>query len=296
MSAAALAPAAVREEAPDGPLTAEDRIIDAAVDRHLFGAASSPAETPSETETDDDVAAERARLLDAADWKTLLVELTKYAAKRDYKGCSWMDPDDYAQTAVAIVRTPGYSLWSPRREPELLRHLKSVCNGVMRNAATLAESHGPHATARGGDEHVGHARAVGPTPERAAAMRELVEALKPRLRARFGENGVRFCEIACASVEEQAAALGMTLFQMYTFRRRVKEYCLEVREEIGLPLTGDFLPRYTPSPEAAALAEEIDAMIPGRLVRKYQGCLVALFLLACAGGCIAFAAWLFLQG
>ena len=278
----------------DVGLTEEDRLIDAVVDRHLHEQAEPSLDA-------DDLARERARRIASADWAAILRELTKYAAKRDFKGCSWMDPEDYASTAIAVVCRPGYSVWDPRREPDLLRHLKSVVNGVVRNAATRAESRGPNATTRDGDGAVVHARAVGPTPERAAAMRELLEELGPRLRHRFGERGVRYFEAACAATDDDAAAIGMTIEQLYVMRKRVKGYCLKVREEIGLPMRGDFLPRYVPSPEAAALAAELDAMLPaaGRWWRRNQGCVAAVVVLAfvaVAASSVAFIVWLVLHG
>jgi hypothetical protein len=72
--------------------------------------------------------------LESIDWPDVIRRLTVFAMKRLGSRGSLADAEDLAGQAIRQFLDPDYASWNPEEEPDLLRHLGSILNGVLNNS------------------------------------------------------------------------------------------------------------------------------------------------------------------
>jgi len=65
-------------------------------------------------------------------------------------------------------------------------------------------------------------------------LREALRLIARKVEARFGELGLRYLEVATETPPDQAAALGLSITQLYKLRERILAYCAEIRRKNGM--------------------------------------------------------------
>ncbi len=71
--------------------------------------------------------------LDSIDWPNVFARLTLFAMKRLGSRGSLADAEDLAGEAIGRFIDPEYAAWKPEVEPDLLKHLGSILNGILNN-------------------------------------------------------------------------------------------------------------------------------------------------------------------
>lgn len=71
--------------------------------------------------------------LDDINWSRVCRRLTAFAKQRLGSRGTWVDAEDLSTTAISRLFDPDYKSWDPAVEPDLLRHLGSVVNGLISN-------------------------------------------------------------------------------------------------------------------------------------------------------------------
>lgn len=167
------------------------------------------------------------------DWADVSRRLTLFVLRRMGQRQNVHDAEEIAQEAVRRFLDPNYAGWDETAEPNLLRHLGSIANGVLsdrrqRSATTREELRAPRELADN--------RSIDDI-ERRAAVGELAEQALAALRARLvGDSvGERVFELILQEVDEpreQARHLQVPIREIYNARRRLALHREAIRHSI----------------------------------------------------------------
>src|SRR5688572_17081193 len=69
----------------------------------------------------------------SCDWREVARRLTLFAFRRLGSGAQRSDAEELAQEALRRFLDPNYAGWDVAVEPDLLRHLGSIVNGLISN-------------------------------------------------------------------------------------------------------------------------------------------------------------------
>lgn len=178
-----------------------------------------------------DVVAEK---LASQDWEAVTKRLLVLARAR-LRTDSLERAKEVVQEALTRIWDPAYKDWNPTEQPDLLEHLGSVVNGIIRNIhASPVERgtrvHEPDVVDKIAESvRPGHAR----LDERVHA-REVMSMLLKRT-----ENQARVFEVLLLMSEGidkasvQAQKLGCPVTEVYKARRRLTEHVEALRAELA---------------------------------------------------------------
>ena len=173
--------------------------------------------------------------LENLDWSEILRRLTAFALKRLRSRGSLADAEDLAQEAVTRFLDPKYAGWDRDREPDLLRHLGSILNGVLNNRVRLKS----FAAEEPNDEIIVNATDCDePLPEARVAATEDLNRSISLISARI--SGDKLVEdILLLSIDgindasAQSAHLRVSISEIYNARRRLAAHRDAVRRQVS---------------------------------------------------------------
>lgn len=197
-------------------------------------------------------------VLASQDWADLARRLTRYAHVR-LRGRSWETAEELAQEAIARLLDPAYASWDRERHPDLFDALGYIVNGLVSNYRQRKATRAHHVTLRDDideadddaprdprsdpddDEHAPPPDAVvlrGEDPaEESPAGHRGAEAAMAALRARLVGDALGLGLLDQIQQGEgrplaQAKALGVTVAEVYTAKRRLMHHARLVARDL----------------------------------------------------------------
>lgn len=172
--------------------------------------------------------------LESIDWPEVIRRLTVFAMKRLGSRGSLADAEDLAAQAIRQFLDPDYASWNAEEEPDLLRHLGSILNGVLNNwlrrKALEVERplDAPEANRLGSDDPSAQRRIIA-REEAARAIRLLSERI---VGNELVEN-VFILELdGIEGASEQAKQLDRPVGEIYKARRLLGTHREAVRRQL----------------------------------------------------------------
>jgi DNA-directed RNA polymerase specialized sigma24 family protein len=232
--------------------------------------------------------AERRRRLEAAgaNWNDLQRKLVPYARRRVPRGKK-DDAEDYVQKAMTQLLDPAYAEWNPASRYTLLGFTQGIVKRLILNdlGAAAQKAAAPDEQAQTAQEKAPEWQ---PTPESLAYMREMLEASIERVEWALGKKAVQLLLLVCDPPRDRAALLEMPVEEVYAYMDKITYYLEELRGEMkaapGMRL------RAAPNLEIQALEREIEAKLPKRARRHFEG-LKALGMILIAFAFLSFLAY-----
>jgi hypothetical protein len=204
--------------------------------------------------------AERERLRTIIDWTAIHHWLTEYVTSR-MRGADAADIKDIVQQVLDKAWKDGCAGWDRDVEPNPSRYFQSRTNGDIVNWRRGKRRHGEEVPPD--DLH-----SIDHTAETLAYLRQLVELFTEHIRLEFGEEGVRYILVATDRRADQAKELGLTDMEVTRLKRRILEFCEQLRKERGIP-SGEAMYRRVPppSPELRAKRGSLLEVLPEKVQR-----------------------------
>lgn len=168
--------------------------------------------------------------LDELDWAEVAQRLTLFVFRRMGRGANLADAEEVAQEAIKRFFDPKYAAWNKGKEPDIMRFLGSVANGVLSNRLKksirrreLLESNG---TSLDDDK--------APNLEASIADKEIAHRGLKMLRQRLPTDGLEMqvlelCLDGVSKPRAQAQALGVAVEDIYVARRTLASKQRDVR-------------------------------------------------------------------
>jgi hypothetical protein len=155
----------------------------------------------------------------SCDWREVARRLTLFAFRRLGRGAQQSDAEELAQEALRRFLDPNYAGWDRSVEPDLLRHLGSIVNGLVSNRVQRAK--------RRQDVTLDNADLVAhENSDSRLVAADHVRHLVLRIRAALEDDpqAERVFELMLDGVDrpaEQATELGIPASDLYKIRRRL---------------------------------------------------------------------------
>jgi len=175
--------------------------------------------------------------LDDIDWSRSSKRLTAFAHWRLGSRGTWEDAEDLANEAITRVFSPDYKAWDPATEPDLLRHLGSVVNGLISNRSRTAREE--LAGDALGEDGAAPRREVHRTEGGASwadgriFATEILERVATAVEGDKLVSKVFWLEVeGVAEPKDQASRLSRPIRDIYNARRRLEAKLAIVNEEL----------------------------------------------------------------
>lgn len=175
--------------------------------------------------------------LDDIDWSRVSKRLTAFAHWRLGSRGTWQDAEDLANEAITRVFSPDYKAWDPATEPDLLRHLGSVVNGLISNMSRTAREElggdvlGEEGTAPRRDAH--RTAGVASWVDGKIYATEILERIATEVEGDKLASKVFWLEVeGVPEPKNQAARLGRPIRDIYNARRRLEAKLAMVKEAL----------------------------------------------------------------
>jgi DNA-directed RNA polymerase specialized sigma24 family protein len=165
-------------------------------------------------------------LLQAQDWSAIHLRLVAYTRRR-LRGNSIETSKEIVQEALTRLWDSNYTAWNPVEQPDLVRHLGSVVNGLIRNhhssaaerttVSTFSTNGVPEAPLEGPARH-----RVDGDVDRTIEGRRVVDRLLTHLadKEKILTDLLMLFSTGTDKAADQAVELGIPVAVVYSARRR----------------------------------------------------------------------------